>query len=139
LCACGAAADNPLIESFETGTVDPRTFGHREHLYVAWCYLKNMPLEDALPKYVHHLRSLARTLGVPEKFHATITWAYLVLLHGAMQDPELESAPFEALGKYPSLLDHKQGMLLDYYDRAEIDSETARRRFVLPRPKARHL
>jgi hypothetical protein len=128
---------DPRVKAFEAGAVDPKAFGHREHLHVAWCYLKSLTLEDALARYVHYLRRLAHALGVPEKYHATITWAYLVLLHDAMQDSDLDGAPFEAiLEKYPQLLDHKQGMLFDYYDRAEINSEMARRRFVLPRVKA---
>jgi hypothetical protein len=126
--------DDPLVRAFEAATVDPAAFHHREHLYVAWRYLGELPLEEALARYVRHLRSLAQALGVPQKFHATMTWAYVVLVNEAMQDPALAGASFEALlERYPALLDHRGGMLYDHYDGAELESDAARARFVLPR------
>jgi hypothetical protein len=127
---------DPLVESFEAARVDASAFGHREHLYVAWWYLRELPLEEALVRYVHHLRRLAAALGVPEKYHATITWAYLVLLHEVMQEDELAGADFESLlARHPSLLDRKAGLLSEYYEPADLASDVARRRFVLPRPR----
>jgi hypothetical protein len=123
---------DPLVVAFESAAVDPTQFHHREHLYVAWCYLRALPLEDALARYVCHLRRLANALGVPEKFHATITWAYVVLLHDAME--RSRGASFDALLiENPALLNHQAGALYAHYDRAQLDTEEARRRFVLPR------
>jgi hypothetical protein len=123
---------DPLVKAFETASVDPAAFHHREHLYVAWCYLRVLSPEDALARYVHHLRNLAAALGVPHKFHATITWAYLVLLYDAMEGSP--GASFEELvEKNPALFDHRAGTLYEYYQREQLDSAEARRRFVLPR------
>jgi hypothetical protein len=118
-----------LVDDFEAGTVDPAAFGHREHLSVAWCYLKDLSLEDALARYVKHLRALTHRLGVPQKFHATITWTFMILLHEAMQaEPELA---FEMLlARRPELLDKRT--LLRFYDQAQLDSAEARERYVLP-------
>ena len=127
---------DPLVSAFEAGTVDPAGFRHREHLYVAWCYLRALPVEEALARYVRNLRALTAKLGVPGKFHATMTWGYVVLLDGAMRDPELAHADFEALvRRYPSLLDSKRGALFEYYDEGELATAVARERFVLPRRK----
>jgi hypothetical protein len=123
---------DPLVQAFEQRTVDPAAFHHREHLYVAWCYLRALPLEDALARYVCHLRQLTVALGAPDKFHATMTWAYLLLLDEAMQ--RSPGASFEELlATNHALLDHRTGALHAYYDRAQLDSDHARRRFVLPR------
>jgi len=125
---------DPLVHAFETASVDPQRFRHREHLYVAWCYLSALPFEEAAQRYHHHLRRLAAALGVPEKYHATITWAYLLLLAEVMAAPALAGADFETLERQaPALFDHRNGMLFDYYDRALLDSDEARRRFILPR------
>ncbi|HEY5926409.1 MAG TPA: hypothetical protein VIV11_32205 [Kofleriaceae bacterium] len=122
---------DPLVQAFETATIDPSKFRHREHLYVAWCYLRDWPLEDALARYVRHLRQLTHALGVPQKFHTTMTWAYVALLHDAME--RTPSVGFdELLAANPGLLDHR-GALDVYYDRDQLQSEEARRRFVLPR------
>jgi hypothetical protein len=123
---------DPLVHAFERATIDPATFHHRDHLYVAFCYLSALPLEAALARYVHHLRQLVTALGVPDKFHATITWAYVVLLREAMD--RSPGASFEdVVGEHSALLDHGAGVLYRYYDRALLESEDARRRFVLPR------
>jgi hypothetical protein len=122
---------DPLVQAFETATIDPSQFRHREHLYVAWCYLREWPVEEALARYVRHLRQLACALGVPRKFHATMTWAFVVLLHEAIE--RTPSVSFdELLAANPGLLDHRT-VLDAYYDRDELQTEQARTRFVLPR------
>jgi N-formylglutamate deformylase len=123
---------DPLVRAFEKTTIDPNAFHHREHLYVAWCYLRALPLEDALARYVRHLRALVAALGVPDKYHATMTWAYVVLLHEAMD--KSPGATFDdLLVKNPALLEPRAGALRAFYAPAELDSQEARRRFVLPR------
>jgi hypothetical protein len=119
-----------LVDDFEAGTLDPASFGHREHLFVAWHYLKELSLEDALARYVRHLRALTIKLGVPRKFHATITWTFMLLLHDAMQNDR--GVPFETLlAKHPELLEKRT--LLRLYDQSQLDSPEARERYVLPR------
>ena len=121
-----------LVRAFETATVDPAQFHHREHLLVAFTYLRTLSLEQALARYVEHLRRLTIALGVPEKFHATMTWTYVVALADAMA--EHPSLGFDALLEAcPELLDHRAGVLAMHYDREELDSPRARARFVLPR------
>jgi hypothetical protein len=127
-----AVLTDPAVVAFERATIDPRTFHHREHLYVAWCYLRVLPLEEALARYVRHLRHLVAALGSPQKFHATMTWAYVVLLHAAME--RSPGASFEQLlAEHATLADHRGGALDAHYERTQLDSEEARRYFVLPR------
>jgi hypothetical protein len=65
-----------------------------------------------------------------------MTWSYVVLLDAAMREPELEGADFEALLRvHPRLLDARRGIIFDHYDAAEMSSDVARERFVLPRRK----
>jgi len=81
-----------------------------------------MPLEQAVPRYVRHLRKLTQMLGVPDKYHATLTWAYLIVLNDAMQPHEA----FEALvQRRPELLDARAA-LRDSYDDRELFSDRAR-------------
>lgn len=124
--------EDPLVVAFENATVDPKDFGHRAHVYVAWCYLKELTLEQALPRYVEHLQALTRKLGVPHKYHATVTWAYMVLLHELIREPEAAEMSFDALMlRYPKVLDPRAA-LGGHYDESELGSERARRYFVLP-------
>jgi hypothetical protein len=122
--------DDPVVRAFESAVLPEGGFGHRQHLYVAHCYLRELPLEEALARYVRHLRRLAAALGAPDKYHATMTWAYLVTLHDAMADApgasfdELVAARPELLGK---------DLLLGHYDPSELAAPRARSHFVLPR------
>lgn len=121
--------EDPYVVAFENATIDADIFDHRAHLYVAWCYLKELPLEQAVPRYIQHLQTLTRRLGVPHKYHATITWAYLVVLNDLMQAGD----SFDLLlQRHPSLLDAR-GALLDSYDERELFSDRAWHHFVLPR------
>jgi hypothetical protein len=125
--------DEPLVRAFEAATLQPNEFGHRQHLYVAWCYLETLPLEAALARYVHHLQQLTRALGVPHKYHATLTWAYLLLLHEALQDAALAAGSFDDLLRAePRLLDPSHALVLEHYGQVQLDSPAARQRFVLP-------
>lgn len=121
---------DPLVEAFERGEVNPAQFHHRDHLYVAWCYLRESSLEDALARYVRYLKALTVKLGVPQKFHATMTWAWLVAVADAME--RAPGASFDALlAANPALLDARGG-LSRWYGAAELDTPRARSHFVLP-------
>lgn len=124
--------EDPLVVAFENASVDPAVFDHRAHVFVAWCYLKELSLEQALPRYVEHLQKLTRKLGVPQKYHATLTWAYMVLLHDLMHEPSAAALDFAALMfRHPNVLNPRVA-LSDYYDERELSSDRARHHFILP-------
>lgn len=122
--------DETLVRDFEAAKVNPAQFRHREHLFVAWSFLKDAPLEEALARYVRGLQRLVTALGVPEKFHRTMTWGYLVLLDEAMR--RTPNVGFEELlGENPHLL--SATALHAHYSPEELATERARTQVVLPR------
>ena len=123
------AAD--LLEQFESLTLAPGAFGHREHLFVAWSYLRGAPFEEAAARFVINLKRFAAHAGAAHKFHATITWALLLLVAEAIdRSPQLE---FEAwLAERPDLLEVR-ALLAKHYPPEIFDSEAARRLPLLPR------
>jgi hypothetical protein len=79
-------------------------FGHREHLELAWSYLRLYPVDVAAEVMSDTIRHLARQHGTPEKHHATITraWVHFVAVH----DRRWGAASFEEfIGRNPDLLD----------------------------------
>ena len=58
-------------------------FGHREHLELAWSYLRAYPPAEAERVMASAIRYLAAQHGVPDKYHATMThaWVKLVAVH----------------------------------------------------------
>ena len=121
-----------LIARFEDCTFPADQFHHAEHVRVAWHYLREEALPvDALHRFVTNLRRFAAHNGSPGRYHETITWAYLALIHERiLQDPDAEWAEFaetnaDLLAWQPSILDR-------YYTSEVLFSDVARRIFVLP-------
>ncbi|MFT3710176.1 MAG: hypothetical protein QM817_21325 [Archangium sp.] len=109
---------DPAVEAFEASKVDPQHFRHRDHLYVAWCYLRVMPLEEALARYVRFLRALVTSLGVPHKFHRTVTWRFVLLLERCMR--ETPGLGFDALLAAHPALTAKHDAWLDERGREHV-------------------
>ena len=125
--------DRDFVDAFESCTLPPAQFHHREHIRLAWLYLREAPLLAALPRFVASLRRYATHLGQPQLYHETITWMYLLLIHERMQrgDSETFDAFCDANG---DLLTWQPSILDRYYDAATLQSDLARRVFVLPAP-----
>lgn len=68
------------IAAFEAGEIDVSSFDHRAHIYVGWMYLERYPLQDAIDRFSKALRRLTVQLGIPGKYHETITWFFLLLI-----------------------------------------------------------
>src|SRR5690348_17057810 len=58
-------------------------FGHREHLELAWRYLDALPVTGAQDAMAQAIRHLASEHGAPDRYHATLTqaWVTLVAVH----------------------------------------------------------
>jgi hypothetical protein len=58
-------------------------FGHRQHVELTWRYLEDHDPAGAQLLVAEAIRQLAAAHGVPEKFHATITgaWVRCVAVH----------------------------------------------------------
>jgi hypothetical protein len=124
--------DDELLQAFESGREPEGGFNHREHLRVAWLYLRRDPWPVALGRFAEGLKRLALALGQPGLYHETITVAYFLLIHQRMAGGPV-AAGFEAfLAHHPDLLGWKPSILDRYYDAATLDSELARRVFVMP-------
>ena len=78
-------------------------------------------------------RREAAALGHAERYHETITWAYLALVNERLHAADAP-ADFDAFaGANPDLFDRTGGALARLYDRATLESPLARRVFLLPR------
>src|SRR5215468_2039915 len=124
--------DAEFVAAVETCALAGRDFHHADHVRLAWIYLRDNPLLEAIERFTASLRRFAAHHGAAGKYHETITWAYLLLIHERMQR---ESAPrdwddFSAAN--PDLFDWKPSILQRYYAPHTLASDLARRVFVLP-------
>jgi hypothetical protein len=124
--------DETLLQSFEDGVDPPGGFHHREHVRVAWCYLRRHPLPHALERFRAGLRRFAAVHGAAERYHETITTAYVLLIHKRLERTQGAGtwAQFEAAN--PDLLSWNPSILDRYYPPGTLSSDEARRSFVRP-------
>jgi hypothetical protein len=123
--------DRDFMAAFEGGTLPNESFHHRDHVRLAWLYLKELPPAQALTRFTEGLRRFAAIHGKPGLYHETITWAYLLLIRERMAVSE--EGEFEAFATAnPDLLTWKPSVLARYYREETLGSELARRVFLLP-------
>ena len=122
--------DDAFLRAFEACTLAP--FRHRDHLRVAWLFLRAAPFEHAALRFVTGIKRFATAHGATTKYHETITWAYLALVNERMHDGG-DARTFDAFARdNADLFDHKTGALSQKYDARTLQSERARIVFVLP-------
>ena len=120
--------DRDFVDAFEACTLPPDLFSHRAHVRLAWLYLREHGLLDTLTRYSSGIRRYAASLGAGAKYHETITWAYLFLIHERMQ-----RAPHPTFDDFAAANEDLFGPVLErYYSRETLASELARTTFVLP-------
>ena len=121
-----------LVEQFERGEVGPEGLHHADHVRVAYAYLCEMPLLEAIEKFSCALRRFAIAHGKPDLYHQTITWAYLLLIQERRLRFGDQGKWEEFAVKNSDLLRWKNGVLQLYYKPSTLKSDLAHKAFLLP-------
>ena len=121
----------PSSQAFRAGTLANDAFHHRDHVRMAWLYVRTHGPAHAVTRFIDDLRAFAAAKGVPRLYHATITTAYLTLVAERMAaGPE---GPWEAFAAaHGDLLRWKPSVLDGYYSADRLWSDLARRQFLMP-------
>ena len=124
--------DDAFLAAFESGTLDPAGFRHRDHVRLAWICLDRESLPRALERVTSGLRRFTARHGASAKFHATVTSAWVLLVHDrrARLEEDHDWPTFEAA--WPELFARRPRILERYYRPETLASELARRTFVMP-------
>ena len=124
---------SPLLCRFEDGDIDPASFDHRAHLEVAFAYLEELPVIQALERVAAGLRALTERVGQPDRYHETLTAALVLIM--AERRQRVPASSFDDFCRHnPDLLSDARGLLLQHYGEEQLASPLARRQFVLPAP-----
>lgn len=124
--------DDQLIADLEAGTLSPDQFHHADHVHAAWIYLSRYPALEAIDRFCNSLRNFAAGLGKPDRYHETITWAYLLLVNERRQCQGCGESWDAFAAANPDLLDWQNPILHRYYRKETLDSALARRVFLMP-------
>jgi len=120
--------DDELVEGFEAATLP--AFPHADHIRLTIIYLNRHGRDETKLKLFEGLRRFAAAKGVPEKFHVTMTLAWLDLVDDARRKyPEMRDAS-ELVNACPELLN--RDALSRFYSSERLTSDDARTRWVPP-------
>ena len=127
----GSPEELALVEAFRSATLPNDAFHHRDHLRVAWLYVRAYGFEQSVARFGADLRAFAAAKGMPGLYHSTITVAFLAILGQRLRrTPELSWAAFTAA--HPDLLRWEPSVLDESYTPECLKSDEARAIFLLP-------
>jgi hypothetical protein len=119
--------DETFLHRFEAASLG--SFGHRDHLRVAFAYARRGGIDHAVARAREGLRRFATAHGEPGRYHETLTTAWArVVGHYALRAREDDFETF--LTAHPRLLE--RDLLSAHYSRERLFSEAARVAFVEP-------
>ena len=123
--------DGELVTAFETASLPGERFDHAAHVRVGWWYVTHHPIDDAIARFGAALRRFAAAKGAPDKYHQTMTVAWLLIIADRVASADrLDWTTFAA--RHPDLLTNRPSVLSHYYSEDVLQSPLARQRFVMP-------
>ena len=90
---------------------------------------------EAISRFTGALRRLTAKLGVPDKYHDTISWFYLLLI-AERRAATTEDSWFTFRRDNDDLFSRDNNVLEHYYSKELLWSDRARQSFVLPDQRA---
>jgi hypothetical protein len=104
-------------------------FGHREHVHLTWLAIRRHGVPAAIDLVSEGIRRTARYQGVPQKYNATVSRAWVELVgHHAAERGEDHFDDFAT--HHAALLDKR--LLIRFYRPATLASPQARNGWVEP-------
>jgi hypothetical protein len=118
-------SDEEFVRAFESCELSPDAFHHRDHIRLAAIYVSRHGAAEATERFRTSLRRFATHIGKSDKYHETITIAWIQLVAHAMT-----TKPGTAPGDFPELLD--KNYIGKFYSPGLLATESARTDFVEP-------
>ena len=128
--SASAWSDEDFLRAFEDLSFSADLFHHREHIHVAWLYLKSNDASRAAERMSEGIRRFANHHGATQKYHHTLTLSWMRLVASALVETP-EGYSFEQfISAHPELQGTK---LLDkYYSKELLQGAAAREGWVEP-------
>ena len=120
--------DDELVAGFESATLE--AFPHADHVRLTIVYLTRLGRDVTLRKMYDGLLRFATAKGKPEKFHVTMTRAWVDLIESARRAYPSIEAPAALAAKCPELLD--RDALLRFYSPERLHSREAQAGWLPP-------
>ena len=121
--------DEDFMASLEAGRLPAALFNHSAHVRAGFLYLRRCRFPQAVARMCATVENFAITIGKPDRYHETITVAFLALIFDHLRRRGDGGGWDGFQQQNPELL--RTDALLAYYPQAVLDSAAARTGFVL--------
>jgi len=126
-----ALSDTDFQTSFESCTLPAEAFDHIGHLRIGWLYARAWPLNAAIQHTCNGIQALASHLGAPDKFHYTLTEAFVRLIA-----QRIDRAPVQSFSAFlqnnTDLLSNALPLIHQHYSAQLLASPEAKHGSVQP-------
>jgi hypothetical protein len=103
--------------------------GHRQHVHLTWLAIRRYGVDSAIVLVSDGLRRTTRYAGVPQKYHATVSRAWVVLVdHHMTPDDDGDFDTFA--NRHPALLNKR--LLAGHYRSSTLATVEAKTGWVEP-------
>ena len=123
-------SDIEFARAFESCELPNECFHHRDHIRLAWIYLTRYDEPEARERLGQAIRRFASHHGKSDKYHETVTVAWLRLVARAMVRVPRGASFDELTVAAPELLDKRT--LEGFYSAAVLASPEARASWLEP-------
>jgi len=123
-------SDEQFIAAMEQRRVAGANFHHRDHVRLAWAYLRNCSSSEAEEKLALCIRSFAAHNGAPHKYHHTLTVAWVRIVAAAMRLTPAIHAFEHFAAAHPCLFDTR--LPWAFYSPQMLGSSSARENWTEP-------
>lgn len=121
--------DSEFVQAFEACQIPGSEFHHRDHIRLAAIYCRTCG-PAAAARIAESIRRYAAHLGKSDKYHQTITMAWMGLVEQAIAASDQGIGFEELVARFPALLD--KNLLREFYTEERLDSPEAKVNFVPP-------
>jgi len=121
--------DGSFEELMQAATRGVERFGHREHVHLTWLAVRQLGRAGAIDLVSSGIQETARYAGVPQKYNATVSRAWVELVaHHVDEGPNDDFGRF--IEHHSRLLDKR--LLTRFYRPATLAGAAARTGWVEP-------
>jgi len=125
--------DDEFLTAFETCTID--ALRHRDHVKVAYLYLRRHPLDQAIVKVRTGLQALAKAWDaavddLERCYHETTTQAWVRLVHLTLSNAGVAGSADAFCDQHPTLMQKTHLHL--FYSPERLKTWEAKREFIEP-------
>jgi hypothetical protein len=129
-CGTLSLSDDEFLRAFESCELPNSMFHHGDHIRAAWLYIRRCGESEAAIFLAQGILRFATHHGSPQKYHHTMTVAWVRLVAAAHRDtPNLQRFE-DFIAAHPQLLELRG--LSNYYSTARLGSTAARAGWVEP-------